>query len=309
MRRIASTLLIAVISFSTIADEPLPAPRHVSEHVWAWIGPYGPPTDENRGFRMNLGFVAGDNAVAVIDSGYGDAMAQAMIERIESVSDDPVRHVINTDSQPHRVMGNAVFREHGARIIAGAGAVERIVEQGPAFASIIESVLGLAPGSVGTPGQPDEAIDEPRSIDLGGVTIEVTPAGHAHTDGSLVVHVRPDNIVFAGDVLYGGRLLSVLPESSVEGWIEAFDRMREFGDAEFIPGHGEPGPLSAFEHPTYDYLVTLKRHMDQALEDFVDMQDAIDSLDQSAWRDLADFESLAGRNAHQSYLQSEAASF
>lgn len=309
MRRIASTLLLAVISFSTIANEPLPGPRQVSEHVWAWIGPYGPPTAENRGFRMNLGFVAGENAVAVIDSGYGDAMARTMIAQIESVTDAPIRHVVNTNSQPHRVMGNAVFREHGARIIAGAGAVERMVEQGPAFALTIESVLGLEPGSVGTPGQPDVAIDEPMSIDLGGVTIDVIPAGHAHTPGSLAVHVQPDGVVFAGDVLYGGRLLAVLPESSVDGWIEAFDRMRELGDAEFIPGHGEPGPLSDFDHPTYDYLVTLKRYMDQALDDFVDLQDAIDSLDQSAWSDLADFESLAGRNAHQAYLQSESASF
>jgi len=170
-------------------------------------------------------------------------------------------------------------------------------------------VLGLEPGSDGTPGQPDVAIDEPMSIDLGGVTIDVIPAGHAHTPGSLAVHVQPDGVVFAGDVLYGGRLLAVLPESSVDGWIEAFDRMRELGDAEFIPGHGEPGPLSDFDHPTYDYLVTLKRYMDQALDDFVDLQDAIDSLDQSAWSDLADFESLAGRNAHQAYLQSESASF
>lgn len=309
MLRIASTVLLAVVSFSTVASEPLPAPRQVSENVWAWIGPYGPPTAENRGFRMNLGFVVGDSAVAVIDSGYGDAMAQAMISQIESVSEAPIRHVINTNSQPHRVMGNAVFREHGARILAGAGAVERIVEQGPAFASTIESVLGLEPGSVGRPGQPDEAIDKPFLIDLGGVTIEVIPAGHAHTAGSLAVRVQPDNVVFAGDVLYRGRLLSVLPESSVDGWIEVFERMRELGDAEFIPGHGEPGPLSAFEYPTYHYLVTLKRHMDQALEDFVDLQDAIDSLDQAAWSDLADFDSLAGRNAHQAYLQSEAASF
>jgi hypothetical protein len=36
---------------------------------------------------------------------------------------------------------------------------------------------------------------------------------------------------------------------------------------------------------------------------------AIDSLDQSAWSELADFDALAGRNAHQVYLQREAAMF
>lgn len=309
MIRFAATLLFLAASLPTLANDPLPSPTRVSDHAWAWIGPYGPPTAENQGFRMNLGFVVGDSAVAVVDSGYGGAMARAMIGRIESVTDTPIRYLINTNSQPHRVMGNPVFREHGAQIIAGAGAVDRIVDQGPAFASTVESVLGLEPGSVGTPGQADRSLDESMSIDLGGVTIEVIPAGHAHTDGSLVVHVQPDNVVFSGDVLYGGRLLAVLPESSVEGWIAAFDRMREFGDAQFVPGHGEPGPLGAFQHSTHDYLDTLKRHMDQALEDFVGLQDAIDSLDQLEWSDLADYDSLAGRNAHQAYLQSEAASF
>ena len=49
--------------------------------------------------------------------------------------------------------------------------------------------------------------------------------------------------------------------------------------------------------------------MDQAVEEGTDLQDAIDSYDQSAWKDLADFQALAGRNAHQAYLQSEAAAF
>lgn len=49
--------------------------------------------------------------------------------------------------------------------------------------------------------------------------------------------------------------------------------------------------------------------MDQAVDDDVDLQDAIGLLDQSPWRDLADFDVLSGRNAHQTYLQSEAAAF
>ena len=87
--------------------DSLPAPTQVSAHTWAWIGSYGPPTKENRGFRMNLGFVSGADSVAVIDSGYGDAMANAMLERIVQVTDRPVRYVINTNSQPHRILGNA----------------------------------------------------------------------------------------------------------------------------------------------------------------------------------------------------------
>ncbi len=309
MLRVYITLFALLIPTLSMAGDPLPAPRQVSDHAWAWIGPYGPPTRENGGFRMNLGFVVGQSAVAVIDSGYGGAMAEAMLAHIRRITDRPVRHVINTNSQPHRIMGNPIFRRAGAEVIAAAGAVPRIAAEGPAFAATVEGVLGLEAGSVEPPRAPDRAIETETVLDLGGVRLILVPVGDAHTRGSLVARVDPDGLVFAGDLLYAGRLLSILSESRVQGWIQAFGLLREFGDAQFVPGHGEPGPLSAFEHSTYEYLTALKRHMDQAVEEGIDLQDAIGSFDQSGWKGLADFEALAGRNAHQAYLQSEAAAF
>ena len=73
---------------ATAADPPLPAPVQVSDHTWAWIGPYGPPSKENRGFRMNLGFVVGNEAVAVIDTGYGDPIRR----RSDGLRDEAERH-------------------------------------------------------------------------------------------------------------------------------------------------------------------------------------------------------------------------
>lgn len=101
----------------------------------------------------------------------------------------------------------------------------------------------------------------------------------------------------------------MLPVSRVDGWITAFDRLRNFDNARFVPGHGEPGKLEDFEHPTYAYLNTLRAHMDAAINEGTDLQDAIRALDQSPWQELSDFDALAGRNAHQTYLEREAAAF
>jgi hypothetical protein len=105
-------------------------------------------------------------------------------------------------------------------------------------------------------------------------------------------------------VLYGGRLLAVLPVSRVDGWIAAFDGLRVFGDALFVPGK-----LSEFENSTYKYLMTLKTHMDEAVAQGTDLQEAIGSLNQAEWQQLADIDAFAGRNAHQTYLEREAAAF
>ncbi|MFZ0468009.1 MAG: MBL fold metallo-hydrolase [Thiogranum sp.] len=301
----ALCLLLPGIAAST----ELPAAQKIAAHSHAWIGPYGPPTKENGGFRMNLGFVVGNDAVAVIDSGYGDSMADSMLAQIRRVTDRPVRYVINTNSQPHRILGNAVFRKQGATIVASADAARRITADGPAMASTAEGILDLPKGSTSAPGTPDRTLAESTELDLGGTTLKIVPVGHAHTPGSLIVEVLEDKVVYAGDVLYGGRLLAVLPVSSVDGWIRAFDTLRTYAQARFVPGHGNPGSLADFEHSTYEYLSTLKSHMDDAVDQGLGLQDAIDSLDQSAWSKLADFDALAGRNAHQVYLEREAAMF
>ena len=79
-------LLFLLLSMSATADTGLPEPVKIAPHTWAWIGPYGPPTRENGGFRMNLGFVVGRETVAVIDSGYGSAMASAISIRSRAES-------------------------------------------------------------------------------------------------------------------------------------------------------------------------------------------------------------------------------
>ena len=184
IQKIFLTLLIYITSPHVLAAD-LPEPVKIAPHSYAWIGPYGPPTPENRGFRMNLGFVVGDDAVAVIDSGYGDEMADAMLEHVRDITDRPVRYVINTDSQPHRILGNATFRIHGATIIAGEEASSRMSSEGAMMAGTAEDILGLAPGSIHAPGPADRQLQETTEISLGGITLVVTPVGTAHTAGSL----------------------------------------------------------------------------------------------------------------------------
>jgi glyoxylase-like metal-dependent hydrolase (beta-lactamase superfamily II) len=291
------------------AEVGLPEPSRISEHAWAWIGPFGPPTEQNRGFRMNMGFIVGNDRVAVIDSGYSSEMASSMIDHIRRITDRPIAYVVNTNTQPHRILGNSTFRRVGAEVVAAEAAVSRITGEGAALASRAVGILKLPSGSIQPPGTPDLILTESTQLNLGGVALNLIPVGTAHTAGSLIVEVVEDMTVFTGDVLYRGRLLSILSVSRVDGWIDAFDELRKFSEARFVPGHGEPGGLASFEDSTYAYLTTLKAHMDKAVDEGIDLQEAIASLDQSQWQHLADFDALAGRNAHQTYLEREAGAF
>jgi len=263
------------ISVAAQAAAIMPVPKKLSDHSYAWIGPYDPPNKTNQGFRMNLGFVVGSKAVAIIDSGYTPAMAREMVRHIKSITKLPIKYVINTNSQPHRFFGNSVFKKDSIKI----------------------------------PALPEKGITSKQSFNLGGVTIQLIPMAANHTPASLIVDVVEDNIIYTGDVLYGGRLLAVLPESNTKSWLKSFDSLKKYGNVTYVPGHGQPGNLDSFKRPTRDYLQLLYSHMSKAVENGVDLQDAINTLDQKQFADLVNYKEISGRNASWAYLEREKASF
>lgn len=300
-----------VLSLLALTVQALPQPQQISTHAWAWIGPYEGPSKENQGFRMNLGFVISPDAVAVIDSGYTAAMAREMLEQIRAITQLPIRYVINTNSQPHRFMGNDVFRQEGADIIAATEAADRMQNEAAGFAATITRTLDL-PETITTPKPPTLLINTGghETLDLGGgVTLTVEHYGRTHTRGSLIARVEPDGTVYAGDILCSGRLLSILPDGHVGEWVLAAERLRTVDAKLFVPGHGKPGPLADFEQPTYAYLHALLTHMDKAVENGTDISEAMSSFDDDNWKELANFNELSGRNASLTYLEREAEGF
>lgn len=307
-----TSLTLLLCMSPVLAASWLPKPAKISEHTWAWIGPYDAPSKANRGYRMNMGFVIGKDAVAIIDSGYSPDMAREMLVQIRSISALPVRYVINTNSQPHRYFGNDVFKTAGADIITSLEAAARMDNEGAQFAININNTLGLKNGTIKPPATPDRLLKSGETITLslgGNVNIKISHLGQAHTRGSLVVEAIPDQTVFAGDILYSGRLLAVLNVSSVTGWIEAYEKLRKIPAKLFVPGHGPVSPLAGFEQSTYAYLTALKTYMDEAVNNGIDASTAISSFDSSRWKNLANYSELAGRNASLTYLESEADSF
>ena len=287
----------------------VPPPQQLTKHVYAWIGPLEGPNKENQGYRMNMIFVVGEKAVAVIDTGYTLAIADEMLAHIKRITPLPIKYAINSNSQPHRFMGNPVFSRAGASIVAHEKSVERMKKQAGNFATAIENILELKPGTVNPPPLPDKIIKGDTELDLGGLKIKIWDYGTAHTPTQLVIEIAQDNLVYTGDLLYSGRLLAVLPDSNVKSWIAAYDRLKQFKGVTFVPGHGEPGKLASFDFPTRQYLTLLFDHMTKMVEEGVDIQDAINRLDQSRFSKLVNFENLAGRNASWTYLESEAAAF
>ena len=310
MRQITISILL-ILGFSSLiqAKDILPAPQKIAAHSYAWIGPLPGPSIENQGYRMNLGFVVGSKGIVVIDTGYTEAMAIEMLAHIRKISKAPIIAAINTNSQPHRFFGNSVFKKTGAKIISTAKEKQRMAASVAQYKSTIERVLKLKADSIAPPALPDTVIDKPLTINLGNVNITIESHGASHTPQSLVAHVMEDKLVFTGDVLYGERLLAIIPASNVKQWIASFNKLKSYGKVKFVPGHGQPGPLKNFEFSTLNYLTLLNTHMTKSIDADMEAQDAISTLNQSAYSELMNFVQLAGRNASWAYLEAEKAAF
>lgn len=294
-------LLFLVPHLARALDMPF---KEVAPGIYAFIGETGLRTYENEGMNGNAGFIVTKAGVVVVDSGSSYQVAQTIHAAIRKVTKQPVKYVINTGGQDHRWLGNGYFKAQGAEIIAAAAAIDDMNARG---AMQLEGLKGeLREKLAGTDAVlPTKTFEKEGELKLGGRDIRILHFQPAHTPGDSIVWLPREGVVFAGDLVYVDRLLGVLPFSSASGWLASFDEMAKLNPRLIIPGHGEVCDLAKAQRETRDYLQLLVGHMQRAVDDMVELQVAIDSLDQSAFARLPNYDLLKGGNASRVYLEVE----
>lgn len=302
VRAAFSTLFV---SFAALAQAWDATPQKVADGVYAFVGETGPRTATNEGMNATTGFIVTEAGVVVVDSGSSKQVAQKIQAAIRTVTDRPVKLVINTGGQDHRWLGNGHFADQGIPVLAHEKTVADIVERGGMLAESQAALLG--PAFAGTRIQrPTRSFAAGETLSLGGETIELVFAGGGHTPGDILVWLPKNRIVFAGDVVYVDRLLGVLSVSNLRRWLDSFAALEALRPGLIIPGHGAPTSLAKAQRETRDYLTRVRDHMKKAVAAGVDMQTAITTLDDRDFAYLSVYPELRGPNANRTYLEVEA---
>lgn len=301
--RILLSLLLMLVG-PVLAESQAMQLQKVDDGVYALVGPFGNRTPENFGNNSTSGFVVTDDGVVLIDPG-GSYKGAAMIDAlIQSVTDQPVKLVINSGGQDHRWMGNGYFKAKGAHIVTSAAALadhkERVNDQ----LFVLGNLVGVE-GLEGTePTYADQTFEDELTLEQGGVTFELKMVGPAHTPGDLLVWLPQRAIAFSGDVVYIGRLLGVMPHSTSSSWLEAFDQLAALEPRVIVPGHGAPVDLATAVADSRDYLAFLRELVGNFMDEGGDIT-RIGTLDQSRFSRLHSFDTLKGRNAQQVFQEME----
>jgi sulfur-oxidizing protein SoxY len=154
--------------------------REISPGVYLHQGVHEEATPANLGGIANIGFVGGEQAVAVIDSGGSARQGAALLAAVRTVTDLPVRYVINTHMHPDHVFGNAAFRDEGSLFVGHAKLPRALAARGGHYLERLPEFLGEA--SAGTEVVPPSlTVTNQLEIDLGDRPILLIAHPTAHS--------------------------------------------------------------------------------------------------------------------------------
>ena len=201
----------------------------VGEGLWAFTAEGDP----------NSGVIIGDESVMIVEAQATPRLAHKVIEKVRSVTDKPISHLVLTHYHAVRVLGASAY---GApEIIMSDAARSMVVERGQEdWDSEFQRFPRLFEGHESIPGltYPTTTFSESMTVYLGKRRVDIMHLGRAHTAGDAVVHVPDQNVMFTGDIVeyhsacYGG-------DGHFADWGNTLDNIAWFDVDAIAPGRGD----------------------------------------------------------------------
>jgi glyoxylase-like metal-dependent hydrolase (beta-lactamase superfamily II) len=248
-------------------------PQQIAERVWVF-------TDGRINLVPNIGVVVGDDATLVVDTGMGRRNGERLLERVRELSDKPLLLTL-THFHPEHGWGAQAFAG-AATIVYNRVQREELEEKfgsfvelfssfGPEVAELLSDVRLVRPHVVYGG---DEA-----ELYLGGVTVQLSYHGPAHTRGDQLVLLPSERVLFAGD-LVENRFFPILPDEDAHGseWIALLEQLEALEATTVVPGHGEVGD-GALIREVREYLEYVRSRVAEAFANGTTLDDVKSQLE------------------------------
>ena len=235
------------------------------------------------GSGANVAVQVDPDGVLVVDSSAA-TMSEKVIAAIRSISDKPIRQIINTSADEAHTGGNESLSNSGRNVSAGVGGQNgrepARLEGAPVIAH--ELVLHRMSGLKGEPARMpygvwphDTFYTNKKQIYFAGEVVEMLHVPAAHTDGDVIVWFRKSDVVATGDVFstVSYPMIDRNRGGSIQGILDALNQILDItfpafnnqGGTLVVPGHGRI--CNESDVAEYRDMTTIIRDRIQAMVD------------------------------------------
>ncbi len=224
----------------------------------------------------NIGFIVGDDCVAVIDTGGSVRIGRSLLSAIQKTTSRPICFVINTHIHFDHLLGNVVFKNNNVKFVGHHNLADEVIANRPFFLNQFHQDLGNNPNETSIVA-PDVLVDGNMQIDLGHRKLSLTAYTSAHSHTDLTIYDEFTKSLWLSDLLFMQRIPSL--DGSLKGWIKTMERLRETPAERLVPGHG---PTSASPAEAFDaqqrYLQVLLSQTRQKIAGGLFMEEIVDTV-------------------------------
>jgi len=208
------------------------------------------------GSGTNITVQVDPDGLLVVDTSVPEA-SEKVLAAMKTISSQPIRFVINTSADEHRVRGNEAISMAGRNIYAAVGGGVGREPERPQGAPIyshekaMHRMAGLLPGTTSRTDimwPQNTFFGERKNLVWGGDTIDILHKPNAHTDGDVIVWFRKANVIAMGGILTTVTypVIDRARGGSIQGYLNALNDVLDImvpeinnqGGTLVVPGNG-----------------------------------------------------------------------
>lgn len=284
----------------------------VAPGVWVWLPErLADIAPDNAGRILPVSAVVDGGQALVVDPGASYRQGWRVRQSLACQLGAQVRWVVNTHAHADSVLGNAAFADWQAQgrldIAASAGTRQAMQQRCPHCLESLTELLGAAVMQGSEITLPNRILNEGDTLQVGRIRLQVLLAENAHTESDLQLWAPQQRVLWAGGLLYDGRIPE-LAQGSLNGWLRALPRLAALRPAAVIGAAlsvaPQPLALPPIFSATEGYLQALRQRVLQAMDAGLDGSN-LQLLALPAYADWVGYRQRHGFNAQRAWRELE----